>query len=215
VSAVKTILAFGDSLTFGTDAVKMGRHAREDRWPSVLAAGLGADVEVIAEGLGGRTTAFDDHTAAADRNGARVLPTLLSSHAPLDAVVIMLGSNDLKPFVSGSAKATTAGMRRLVQIVQTHPYGNDGGVPAVVIVSPPHFGPSDQPGGGPAMDRDIEESRRLAPLYELAAKETGALFFDAATVAKVDRVDGVHLDAANTRAIGAGLVPVLRKVLGL
>ena len=49
----------------------------EDRWPSVLQAALGAAISVIAEGLNGRTTAFDDHTADADRNGARVLPTLL------------------------------------------------------------------------------------------------------------------------------------------
>ena len=97
---MKSILCFGDSLTFGADPAVMGkRHAFADRWPSALEAGLGADkVRVIAEGLGGRTTVFDDWNAAADRNGSRILPTLLESHSPLDAIIIMLGTNDIKPF---------------------------------------------------------------------------------------------------------------------
>ena len=67
---MKTILCYGDSLTWGYSAVGPSRHAYEDRWPSVLQAELGGGVRVIAEGLNGRTTAFDDHLAGADRNGA-------------------------------------------------------------------------------------------------------------------------------------------------
>jgi len=33
-------------------------------------------------------------------------------------------------------------------------------------------------------------------------------------VAVADKTDGGHLDAANTRAIGVALVPVVRKILG-
>ncbi|RWD43872.1 MAG: arylesterase, partial [Mesorhizobium sp.] len=76
---MKTILCYGDSLTWGYDAAGLGRHALEDRWPSVLEAALGEGIEVIAEGLNGRTTAFDDYLAGADRNGARTLPTILTT----------------------------------------------------------------------------------------------------------------------------------------
>ena len=107
---MKTILAYGDSLTFGTNAQTQGRHAYEDRWPTVLEHGLGGKARVIAEGLGGRTTVFDDFSNAADRNGARVLPTLLESHKPLDLVVIMLGTNDLKEYISGSAFGAAMGV---------------------------------------------------------------------------------------------------------
>ena len=100
---MKTILCFGDSLTWGYDPVGPGRHAHDVRWPSVLEAELGGKARVIAEGLNGRTTVFDDFAAGADRNGARVLPTLLTSHAPLDLVIIMLGTNDMKPFICGHA----------------------------------------------------------------------------------------------------------------
>ena len=78
----KTILAFSDSLTWGADPVSGGRHRFEDRWPSVLEAGLGGAARVIAEGLGGRTTMFDDRGAAADRNGVCIVPTLLAATIP-------------------------------------------------------------------------------------------------------------------------------------
>ena len=58
---MKTVLCYGDSLTWGYNAENLSRHALADRWPSVLQAALGSGVKVIAEGLNGRTTAFDDH----------------------------------------------------------------------------------------------------------------------------------------------------------
>jgi len=107
---MKTILCYGDSLTWGYDAASLGRHALEDRWPSVLKAALDDDdIEVIAEGLNGRTTAFDDHLAGADRNGARLLPTVLTTHAPIDIIVIMLGANDMKPWIHGNPVAAKQG----------------------------------------------------------------------------------------------------------
>ena len=44
---------------------------------------------------------------------------------------------------------------------------------------------------------------------------TGCGFFDAGTVAKTTPLDGVHLDAENTRAIGEALAPVVREMLEL
>ena len=79
---MKTILAFGDSLTFGAHAKTGLRHLYEDRWPTVLEAGLGGAARLIPEGLGGRTTVFDDFSSIADRNGGRVLPTILDTPTP-------------------------------------------------------------------------------------------------------------------------------------
>jgi lysophospholipase L1-like esterase len=213
--AQKVILAFGDSLTYGHDAGNQRRHAYEDRWPTVLEKGLGGAARVIPEGLGGRTTAFDDWSAAADRNGVTVLPTLLSSHTPLDLVVIMLGTNDLKPFINGSALGAAHGVRRLVEIIRTHPYAFDAPAPKVIIVSPPHVVESAHAELAPMFEGGVAESRKLAGHYARAANDLGTGFFDASTVANADPVDGVHLDAANTRAIGEALVPIARQVLGL
>jgi lysophospholipase L1-like esterase len=212
---MKTILAFGDSLTYGADAETGGRHAFEDRWPSVLERGLNGTARAIAEGLGGRTTTFDDWTSSADLNGARILPVLLKSHQPLDAVVIMLGTNDLKRYVNGSALAAAMGMKRLAQIVQSFPYDIGHPVPNVVLVSPPHVVDSDHVEMAPMFEGGVEESKKLAARYKRVADELGCAFFDASTVAAATTLDGVHLDALNTRKIGEGLVPLVAQVLAL
>ncbi|MDR3470868.1 MAG: SGNH/GDSL hydrolase family protein [Devosia sp.] len=211
----KVIMAYGDSLTLGADAEHDARHAYEDRWPTVLERGLGGKARMIAEGLGGRTTAFDDFSAA-DRNGARILPTMLSTHSPLDLVILFLGTNDLKPYMHGTAFQASLGIKRLVEIIRYFPYNRRAAVPKIVIVSPPFLGETEHPEFGPMFSPDgIAESRLFAKYYARAADQLGCGFFDAATVATVSPFDGIHLDAGNTRAIGEGLVPVVKRVLGL
>jgi lysophospholipase L1-like esterase len=215
---MKTILAYGDSLTYGANPVPGGpRHAYEDRWPTALEKGLGGMARVIAEGLGGRTTAHDDWFANADRNGARILPTMLESHSPLDLVVIMLGTNDIKPIHGQTAGEAGRGMGRLVQIIRGHYAGRREPEPKIILVAPPpivmgewqdmmdHFGP----------DLAIATSVDFAREYKQRADEHGVGFFNAGTVAKTDVRDGIHLDAANTRAIGEGLVPLVKSTLGI
>ncbi|MBR9763087.1 MAG: SGNH/GDSL hydrolase family protein [Rhodobacteraceae bacterium] len=209
----RTILAFGDSLTWGTNPVEGGRHRYEDRWPTVLEQGLGAGHRVIPEGLGGRTTATDDLTAAFDRNGARALPMMLASHSPLDLIVIMLGANDLKAQFCPTIHGAVAGMGRLVEIVESFPYAWGMTAPKILIVSPPHF-VAKANGEGPQSGRRIEEGRKLAGAYAELAGARGCGFFDVAPHARASSVDGVHLDAANTRALGAALVAPVREMLG-
>jgi len=216
---MKTILAYGDSLTFGANPQPGGpRHAFEDRWPTVLEKGLNGRARVIAEGLGGRTTVSDDWYANADRNGGRILPTLLESHSPLDLVIIMLGTNDLKPTICGSALEASFGMRRLVQLIRGHYAGKDEIAPEIILVAPPLVCDTDNADmmdhfGGYA--HGLEQSSQLAGHYARRAQEWNTGFFDASTVAKAHPLDGIHLDAANTRAIGEGLVPVVKSMLGL
>ena len=212
---MKTVLCYGDSLTWGYDAETLSRHPVADRWPSVLQAALGNGVNVIAEGLNGRTTAFDDYLADADRNGARLLPTLLATHTPLDLVIIMLGANDMKPFISGYAYGSKQGMERLVEIVRRHAYAFSATTPQVLVVAPPPLSATADPDFAAMFDGGITESRKLAALYREVADACGCGFFDAGTVAVTTPLDGVHLDAVNTRAIGTALAPAVRQMLGV
>jgi lysophospholipase L1-like esterase len=213
---MKTILCYGDSITWGSDPVDGGRHPREYRWPNVLQEALGSDVEVIADGLRGRTTGFDEHLASCDRNGVRILPTSLYTHAPLDLVIIMLGSNDMKPAIAGTALAAMQGMRRLVEIVKLNATrdGTDE-PPAILIVAPPPLCETAHPEFAAMFAGGVEQSRMLASFYSDLADVEGCGFFDAGSVAETSPLDGVHLDADNTRAIGKGLEPIVRLMLGL
>lgn len=212
---MKTILAYGDSITWGTNAAAGGaRHAPEDRWPGALAAALGAGYEVITEGMGGRTTAFDDHLADADRNGARLLPSILHSHRPVHLAILMLGTNDLKPATAGNAAAAYLGMKRCVEIVLKHsPRLPQPVATKVLVVSPPHVVETQDVFFSEMFAGAIAESRKLAAYYGALAVEFGCGFFDAASVAHASPVDGVHLDAENTRRIGEALAAPVRQLL--
>ena len=94
----KRIMVFGDSNTFGyfEDAQGViGRLPLNTAWPGRMASLLGSDYEVVVEGLSGRTTRIDSPERSgtgiipgAGMNGADYLPAALSSHMPLDMVVI-------------------------------------------------------------------------------------------------------------------------------
>lgn len=209
---MKSILAFGDSLTWGFEAGTFKRHAFADRWPNALAAGLGGKARVIEEGMNGRTTVFPDPTCDAERNGAVALPICLETHQPLDLVIIMLGTNDIK---DRRAFDAAMGMERLVGLVKNHAYNADFKPPQVLIMSPPALVPTKDEWFNDLWGHALVESKLLAKHYARVAKEQGAHFFDAGSVSKATDVDGGHLDAENTKAIGTALVPVVRKILGV
>jgi lysophospholipase L1-like esterase len=212
---VKTILCFGDSLTWGFMAGSWTRHAFEDRWPNVLAAGLDGKVRVIEEGMNGRTTSYDDPTDAAELNGAKALPIMLKSHEPLDLAIIMLGTNDLKFAARCRAFDAALGMGRLVEIAQHYPYNDNYGQPELLIMSPPAIVETSDPYFTDIWGHAVEESKKLARHYRNVAEERGVHFFDAGSIAVADPTDGGHLDAENTRAIGKALVPVVKSILAL
>jgi lysophospholipase L1-like esterase len=211
---MKNILAFGDSLTWGFRAGEWTRHAYEDRWPNVLAAGLGSKARVVEEGLNGRTTAYDDFTMPAEMNGAKTLPVLLKTHEPLNLVIIMLGTNDLKFAARCRAFDASLGMGRLVEIAQKHPYNSNYPPPQILVMSPPALVPTKDEWFNELWGAALAESKLFAKHYSRVAKDMGVHFFDAGSVAKSDPTDGGHLDAANTRAIGEALVPVVKGILG-
>lgn len=214
---MKTILCYGDSITWGSNPDQPGtRHAREDRWPEVMAALLGPEFHIISDGLRGRTTAYSTALADCDRNGAQTLPTALYAHAPLDAVILFLGTNDLQVTICGAAVAALQGMRRLIEITQRHAPRMPGVLPPkILIIAPPHIVPSADPFFTRIVPDGVNQSRAIAPLYMGLAAEMGVHFFDAAPIATASPVDGIHLDAKNTRAIGVALAPVIRELLNV
>ncbi|MGH6860705.1 MAG: SGNH/GDSL hydrolase family protein [Phyllobacterium sp.] len=212
---MKTVLCYGDSLTWGYVPDGSGRHALKDRWPRVLQTELGDGVHVVADGLNGRTTAYDDHLSGFERNAAKTLTTALGTHFPLDLVIIMLGTNDMKTFICGNAHGTRRGMQRLIEIVRTAPYQLEAKPPQILIVSPPPLGDAGGPDFHLTFGDGVGQSRFLADFYRDTAALAGCGFFDAGSVAGTSPVDGVHLDADNTRAIGKAVAPIVRDMLEL
>lgn len=205
---MKTILCYGDSNTWGY-APDKSRYDRHTRWPGVLRDALGAEYWLIEEGLPGRTTVHDDPIEGAHKNGLAVLPAILESHVPLELVIILLGTNDLKYRFSLTAFDIAEGAGTLVHGVQQ---GTWGVVPHVLLVAPPPL--ATLPGGFAHMFAGgLEKSRQLAEQYRRVADELNCAYFDAGTVVTTSEADGVHWEATEHRKLGTALAEVVRGVL--
>lgn len=207
MTGTRTILCFGDSNTHGTIAMThpedMRRHARDVRWPGVLRAELGAGWEVIEEGHPGRTTVQDDPIEGPHKNGLAVLPALLETHRPIDLVILMLGTNDLKASFGVSAYDVGKATGRLLRCIATSTSGPDQSAPAALLVSPV---PVTETGWLAETYRDgARKSQELSGYLNVLAEQNGVSFVDAASLAAVDPVDGIHLSADGHRSIGRAL----------
>ncbi len=207
------ILAYGDSLTWGYDPQGGGRYPSTYQWPVALQSTLGPDYVVLADGVNGRTTCLDDHSVDYCRNAAKTLGIALAAQMPLDLVLLMLGTNDLKPQFGGYAEVAVRGMQRLVQSIVRFDYALGCPVPKVVIIAPPPSIECLQPRAGHA--HRITQSARFATLYRELAADVGCGFFDAGSIVQSCKQDGIHLEADATRQFGQALAPVVREVLGV
>jgi lysophospholipase L1-like esterase len=210
---VPVIVCYGDSNTYGYDVATGGRFAPEVRWPGVLAALLGPGVSVIEEGLNGRTTIWDDPFLDG-RNGRTYLLPCLRSHAPVDVLVLMLGTNDTKTILGRSAPEIASGVGALVDLALGSGTGPGGGAPRILLVSPPRIGGltalSEVWGFGEAGAK----SERLGALYRTVADHAGISFLDTGPSVEVDPVDGVHLTPAGHAALGRVVSEAVRQLLG-
>ena len=92
------ILCYGDSNTWGyISGTDHQRYGENERWTRILAQMLGDKFEIIEEGLNSRTLISNDTRPGKEgKNGYEYLIPCLDTHDPIDLVVIMLGTNELK-----------------------------------------------------------------------------------------------------------------------
>ncbi len=203
---MRTILCYGDSNTHGQipGGTPLDRYTLLQRWPGVLARELGKGWHIIEEGLSGRTTVHDDPIEGALKNGRTYLRPCLMSHAPLDLVIIMLGTNDLKARFGQPASEVAMGIGCLIHDIKELSPGPDGTVPEIMVVSPP-----------PMLD-DIKEwenifkaaqqkSHELALQFEIMSDSLEVHFFDAGSVSTCDPLDGFHINAQAHESLGVAL----------
>lgn len=216
--AAYTVLCYGDSNTYGQppDECENGRLPADVRWTGRLQTLLGERVAVIEEGLNGRTTELD-YTDRPGLNGRVYLLPCLMSHSPLDAVVLMLGSNDFKVQFDRSATDIAAALGRLLDDIAQNAQNRAGATPTIILVSPIHLDdtqPLHQELTAPNFDsRSVATSRQLAAAAREVADSRGVLFADAATVAEAGK-DGLHLSLESHQRLAellAGIIAMAQR----
>jgi lysophospholipase L1-like esterase len=209
---MKTILCYGDSNTWGYDAQTAGRFPPENRWPNVMARDLGDDYTVIPEGLNGRTTVWPDPVEGEHKNGKTYLIPCLESHYPIDLVIVMLGTNDLKHRYGLSAWDVASGAGTLVQMIQGSAFGPNGVAPRVLLMAPPPTRATGTPFEEMFPDSD-EKSRDLGRQYGRVAAEQGCHFLDTSTVITSNKIDGIHLEPSEQVKLGLAVAAAVRRIL--
>jgi lysophospholipase L1-like esterase len=208
---MKTILCYGDSNTWGFDPASGERFSPDVRWTGVLARELGEGYRVIEEGLNGRTTVWDDPVEGVYRNGKTYLLPCLESHRPLDLVILMLGTNDLKRRFSVSALDIANSAGSLVEVIQRSACGPGRGAPAVLLVAPP---PTGQLSAFAEMFADEgEKSRKFSSYYRQAAGLYGCSFLDGGEYVTSSDLDGIHFEPEGHLNLGRAAAGCARQIL--
>jgi lysophospholipase L1-like esterase len=209
----RTIVCYGDSNTHGAPPDGGERFPRDVRWPGILAAELGPGFHVIEEGLNGRTTRYDDPDADG-LDGSRYLVPCLRSHEPVDLLVLMLGTNDLKVGLAPTAPTVARNVGLLLDLARSSLAGPSGTPPQVLLVAPPPLtGPTPLQTLWAYTDDAVALSRELAGWLRLLTGSDGVGFLDAGEAAVGALPDGVHLDVAGHRALGRAVAGWIREHL--
>jgi lysophospholipase L1-like esterase len=209
-------MCFGDSNTYGAipTLARVGRHrfTPDRRWPGIMRRQLGSGWDVLEEGHPGRTTVHDDPIEGLHKNGLKSLPVCLETHMPLDLVILMLGTNDLKHRFSVTAGDVADSIELLVRAIQRSEAGHAGAAPAVLVAAPPPMLEVDWFGemfaGGAA--KSLEFPSRIRD----AARRAGAAFFNVADFVESSTVDGIHFDSDAHRVLGVELAKAVQALVG-
>lgn len=193
---IKKIVCFGDSNTYGYNAKIIDRFTENERWTCLLAKHLGEEYHVAEEGLEGRTACFEDPLFEG-LCGLKYLYPCLMTHKPVDLLVVMLGTNDVKQRFSSTPENVAKGMERLLQKAMDSRQAFRNNKPNILLITPPAieegYKKTDIYGEMGAFC--VEKSRALAPLYEQVARNLGCHYVDAGQIAGVEMnpYDFMHL----------------------
>jgi lysophospholipase L1-like esterase len=206
----KTVLCYGDSNTWGYDPATQERYPRDERWTGVLRRGLGEGYLVIEEGLNGRTTVWDDPIQGY-KNGKEYLVPCLETHKPIDLVIVMLGTNDLKMRFNVPACDIAAGAGVLVDIIAKSETGPGDGAPQVLLITPPPIARLSE--FAEMFEGGTAKSKMLSHHFRLVAEERGCALLDASDVVISSDVDGIHFDLSEHRKLGDAVAARVRQIL--
>ena len=210
---MKTIVCFGDSNTWGYSPFTKSRYPYEVRYTGVLQKLLGPEYRVEEEGMNGRTTAIDDPIEPF-RNGAKAIDYTMLTKMPVDLLIIMLGTNDLKRHFSCSAFSVSRGLEQIIKKAKNSEYGRDGQPPKILIISPVEVHINIMQTW---VREYIDESGRalglgLKPYYMEIAQLHGCYFLDAAQYAQPSEEDSVHLEEQEHKKLAEAIAQKIHEI---
>lgn len=205
------ILCYGDSNTWGANPREDVRYPANVRWTGILQEKLGNNFEIIEEGLCGRTTVLDDPKEE-NRNGLTYLKPCLISHQPIDQVILILGTNDLKERFNLSAEDIAGNIEKLVLVIKEMGLDKSGNPPKIILISPSSVKEQSDNSAGEFGGAE-EKSKQFGRFYQEVATRQGLEFVDISEYITPSSIDGLHLEEEAHAKIAEILFDKVKSVL--
>ena len=211
---MKNILCFGDSNTWGYDPATQTRFSKDIRWTGVLQQLLGSKYNVIEEGLNGRTTNVNekqDHGLGyfrPFRSAMDLLSVLIETNSPLDLIIVMLGTNDLKTNFNQSSEMIAKNMRLVCESIIDNDYFQSK---SIILVSPTHIN-EESPNLLDSFIGTTQASQSFSNSYRKISDDLDLYFLDASESVKTNKIDGLHWDTMQHSDFANSLFNKIKKV---
>lgn len=208
----KRILFFGDSLVYGKIPA-WTRYTSSERFTGKLQSLLGDDYEIIEEGLRARMLSWEN-AYFPYRDGAQQFGPILGSHAPVDLIVIMLGTNDMNSGSDKTDKEISEWLNNYRETITRRTKHFSLPEMPVVLICPPRIDEEySYPIFGDRFRGTSKKIERLPALYEQVAREYDWYYIDTTSLIWPSPKDGIHLDEESNTKLGEYLAIYIKEIL--
>ena len=162
---MKKILIYGDSNTWGDNFITGERIPEEKQWVNILRTKYENKYRFFQEGLPGRI-AGNEETIKTYKNGKDTFISTFRTNAPVDKIIIALGTNDLQiKYQKTKDKIIEDLLWYKKQIEESYAdledqkkYFNDKKLPEIIYILPINFDYQDK--ASVIFDKESEEKRQ-------------------------------------------------------
>lgn len=206
------ILCYGDSNTWGYISGSDHKRYGEERWTRILSKKLGDKFEIIEEGLNSRTLLSNDPRPGKEgKNGYEYLIPCLDTHDPIDLVIIMLGTNELK--YSYNKNAEEIGMmfeEYFVKTILNRKSQIEEKYPKLLIITPPIVNEDAECFGNDNKYKGAtEKSKKLNAIYKKIAEKYNCYFLSNDELETGS--DGIHLKQESHQKLAYSIENIIQK----
>ena len=188
----KTIVCYGDSNTWGSvprggEVQGRTRYPRSVRWTGVLQKLLGENYEIRNEGTSARTFVAKEEDKP-ERTGITHLPSILKTNAPVDLVIIALGTNDTKGRYELTTEMIANHLEQTIQLIKKEDIKN------ILVLCPPIPVLNSVGKFYEDFENSVEKISKFPKLFQKVADKYNCSFVNAGDYIVASNKDGLHFD---------------------
>lgn len=211
---LKRILCFGDSNTWGyIPNSKHNRYSPSIRWTGILQNLLGSSYEIIEEGLNSRGILNGDNRPGKEgRNAMDYIIPCLDTQDPLDYVIVLLGTNELKAELNLSPEEIGENLKTLLNVIYQRPSQFKEEKPKLILINPPVLNENTEYSlRGDKYKGATEKSLSLGLVFEKIANDIGITFVNIQNQLKTGE-DGVHMLPEAHEILGKEIYRIIKSL---